>query len=169
MSEDRLMLITRILPTVAELVALAIVKTPFVAESIGPDSHDLRISAELCAELAAEFWENERGAVAGVTISPDLTAETAVALEAHGRTMRDASDNALYQAHAKLGRAIALLATAQRSVAGTLPLAAAEVLMDGIEDDFANIRVALTRAAEVTGNAIDSIEWAASARRLEAA
>jgi hypothetical protein len=163
------MLLTRIPPTPAELVALAIARTPFVTEATGDAPHDLRISAELCAELAAEHWERERGAIAGVTIPPELTAEVAEALEAHGQALRDANDNALYQAHAKLERSIALLAGVRRSIAGTLPLAAAEALMDHVETHFDSIRVAMTRAAGVFESAIDRIEWtAASKRRQEA-
>lgn len=162
------MLIARILPTVAELVALAIASTPFVTEATGDDPHDLRISAELCAELAAEHWERERGAIPGVTIPPELTAEAAEALQAHGQTLRDANDNALYQAHAKLERSISALGHARRSIAGTLPLAAAEALMCGVETHFDHIRIALTRAAGVFESAIDRVEWAASKRRQEA-
>jgi 4-hydroxyphenylpyruvate dioxygenase-like putative hemolysin len=157
------MLLTRIPPTVAELVARAIASTPFVAEATGDNPHDMRICAELCAELAAEQWEREHGASAG-----ELHTEVADALVAHASALRDANDNALYQAHAKLERSMALLAGARNSIKGVLPLAAAERLMDNVETHFDHIRVALTRAAGVFESAIDRIEWAASKRRPKA-
>jgi hypothetical protein len=163
-----LMLLTRIPPTVAELVAHAIASTPFVAEATGDNPHDMRICAELAAELAAEHWERERSAIAGVTIPPELITEVADALVAHASALRDANDNALYQAHAKLERSMALLAGARNSIKGTLPLAAAECLMDNVETHFDNIRIALTRAAGAFESAIDRIEWAASKRPQEA-
>lgn len=162
------MLLTRIPPTVAELVARALTATPFTSEATGANPHDLRIGAELCAGLAAESWEADRGALIGLSIPPELITEVADALEAHGKTVRDASDNALYAADAKLQRSLACLSTARSSIKGSLPIAAAEALLTEVETHFDHIRIAVTRALAILEVEIDKIEWAASRQRREA-
>lgn len=149
-------------PTIAELVARALTATPFLAEATGATAHDLRISAELCAELAAEHWECERGTIVGVAVPWELTGEAADALEAHGRSLRAANDNTeLYAAHAKLERSLAHLATARSSIKGTLPRTAAEEMMEEVEDHFSHIRIALTRALGILRKEINLTERAA--------
>jgi hypothetical protein len=155
------MLISRPPPAIAELVDRAIAHTPFIAEITAIKPHDLRICAELAAELAAEHWERENDMIPGAAVGPELVADVADALVAHGQTVRDASDNALYHGHAKLERSIAALGALRRSVAGTLPLAHAESLMDDIEDDMAAVGVKLTRALGVFEIEIARIELAA--------
>jgi hypothetical protein len=152
------MLITRIPPTVAELVARALAATPFLVEATGNNAHDLRISAELCAELAAEDWERTHRTLIGAVVPPELISEVADALVAHAVELHTASDRALHQAHAKLERSLSDLKAARTSINGTLPLAAAEALMEHVEDHFDSIRIALTRAAEVFATAIRRIE-----------
>lgn len=76
---------------------------------------------------------------------------------------REAGEPELYAAHAKVERTIAALDVTRSAIKGTLPLAAAEALMDGIEDHFDNIRVALTQALRILKTAIDAIEWTKSA------
>lgn len=159
------MLNTRTPPTLAELVARAISKTPFVTEAVGDSPHDLRVTAELCAELAAEHWEREEGALIAATVPWELTTEVAEALKAHGQDLRDANDNALYTSHGRLERSLALVATARNSIHGILPLAAAEAQLTEVETHFDHIRIALTRARDVFTSAIDRIEAAAEPRR----
>jgi hypothetical protein len=155
-------------PSVADLVAIALVHTDFLQEINLATPHDLKICAELSAELAAEHWERSTDTVVGV-LESELTGDVVIALVAHATTVRDASDSALYHATARMERAIAELAKARGATAGTLPIAAAEALMDGIEDHFDAIRVALTRSRDVLQVAIDQIERAASRQAVEAA
>jgi hypothetical protein len=152
------MQLTRLSPTVAELVALAIARTPFLSEATGEAPHDLRITAELCAELAAEHWERTHGVSLRETVPSELTTEVADALVSHAEALSEADDNALYQAHAKLERSLAKLATARVSIKGTLPLIAAERLMANVETHFDHIRIAQTRARDILKAAIDRIE-----------
>lgn len=155
------MLISHLPPTVPELVARALTSTPFLAEAMGATAHDLRISAELCAEQAAEHWEREVGGIPGATAPWELSIEVADGLVAHAMSRRAANDNALYQSHAKLERSLSCLATARCSIKGTLPLAGAEAMLDEVETHFAHIRIALTRALGILGKEIDLIERAA--------
>jgi hypothetical protein len=154
-------MLTRTPPTVADLVARALTATPFLREATGATSHDMRISAELCAELAAEDWEREHGAITGAAVPWELSADVANGLVAHALSRRAANDNALYQSHAKLERTLAAVAAAKCGIKGTLPVDAAEAMLDDIETHFAHIRVALTRALAILGKEIDLIERAA--------
>lgn len=150
---------THLPPTVAELVARALTATPFLAEATGPAPHDLRSCGEICAERAAEDWEREHDAIVGAVVAPDLTGEVADKLEAHGRSLRAANDNgAIYTAHARLERTLGCLASARCGIKGPLPLAAAEEMMDGVEDHFDHIRVALSRALGIHAKEIEAIE-----------
>jgi hypothetical protein len=154
-------MLTRTPPTVAELVARALTATPFLAEATGATSHDLRISAELCAELAAQNWEREQGVIVGASAPWELSIEVADSLVAHALSRRAANDNDLYQSHAKLERTLAAVATARSSIKGSLPVAAAEAMLDEVETHFAHIRIALTRALGILSKEIDLIERAA--------
>jgi hypothetical protein len=150
------------------LVAIALVHTGFLREIVHATPHELQVCAELSAELAAEQWERSTDTVVGV-LPAELTGEVVTALLSHADTARIASDSALYHAFGRLERALTKLAEARASAKGTLPIAAAEALMDGAEDHFDALRVALTRSRDVLQVAVDQIEDSASRASLEAA
>lgn len=148
-------------PSSADLVAIALRHTDFLKEIGAASPNQTQICAELSAELAAEHWELTNGAPIG-TLGPSLTSDAVPLLVAYAKTMRHASDSALYNAVAKINRSVTKLAEARSAAADTLPLPAAEALMDGLEDHFDAIRVALTRAQDVLLLTIDQIEAPAS-------
>lgn len=155
-------------PSVADLVAIALVHTAFLREINLAGPRALQICAELSAELAAEHWERSTDTAVGV-LGSELTGEVVIALVAHAATVRTASDSALYHAAHRVERAITELAKARGTALRTFPIAAAEALMDGVEDHFDAIRVALTRSQDVLQVSIDQIEQAASHPVVEAA
>ena len=110
-------------PSVADLVAIALVNTDFLTEINLATPHDLQICAELSAELAAEHWERSTDTVVGV-LDSELTGDVVIALVAHAATVRDANDTALYHATAKVERAIAELAKA-RCIVSNRPVSTA--------------------------------------------
>ncbi len=65
------MLITRILPTVADLVARALSGTDFASEIKGDVAH-IRWHAADAIELAAERWEEAHGVAVAETVPSDL-------------------------------------------------------------------------------------------------
>lgn len=77
---------TRILPTVADLVARALADTAFLADLAGSRDPDLFGDADAAATEAAERWEMELGgaaAIGGLVPAP-LIADAAAALAARG-------------------------------------------------------------------------------------
>lgn len=66
------MQITPILPTVAELVAIAIAQTDFAAE-IRADADDIRNFADIAIEQAAEIWECDNGCTLLQMVPSQLT------------------------------------------------------------------------------------------------
>ena len=74
-------------PSVADLVAIALVHTDFLHEINLATPHELKICAELSAELAAEHWERSTDTVVGV-LESELTGDVVVALVAQARAVR---------------------------------------------------------------------------------
>jgi hypothetical protein len=85
------MLITRILPTAADLVALAIAGTDFVSEITG-DAGRIRWFAADAIELASEQWEEATGATAGAVVPSDLMNYATDLLIEAGLDILDAAD-----------------------------------------------------------------------------
>jgi hypothetical protein len=145
------MFITRIPPTVAELVAQALSGTPYLTEITGAQPHQVTTYAEIAASLAAEQWEAEAAhhRPTGLTLPTELIAEAAAVLVSHASQLPKVKEADICAATSKIERALSSLATARSNIAGTLPLAPAEAFMDDIETHFDIVRIALTRARDI--------------------
>jgi hypothetical protein len=157
--------VTRVLPTVAQLVTRALGNTPFLAEIsveiAENEPYNLTICAELAAELAAESWERDHDALVGVTISHALTAEVAVALADHGRTLHAEHEATLYDTNARMELFIGTAARLRRDIAeARLP----GVRLDGIAEDIGACVAKLQVALGPVETAIDRLETVKSLR-----
>jgi hypothetical protein len=68
------------------------------------------------------------------------------------------TEDAIYDACAKVERSIATLAALRTGIAGALPIAEAESLMDDVEDYLDILKVKFARALDVFHAAIERIE-----------
>ncbi len=152
------MLITRIHPTVPELVARALTDTAFLTQITAARPSLIAAFAEISASLAAEHWEAERHTLIGLTLPPELIADVAQALVAHADELSRVREAELYATHGKVERALAALALARTAINFPLPLAAAERMMDDTEHNLDLVRISLTRAQGILQSAIAQIE-----------
>ena len=74
----------------ATLWLLASAHTAFMAEIAIAAPHEMRVRAELAAELAAEHWERANGHPPAETVPSDLTRRVAALLLHNARTMHAA-------------------------------------------------------------------------------
>ena len=151
------MLITRVPPSVAELVHRALADTSFLSQIAGAPAHLVKTYAEIAASLAAEQWEAERRELIGLSLPLELIAEVAQALVAHATELPEVKEAELYAAIMKVERALDGLASARSDIKGKLPLAAAEAFMDDVEHHFDVLRIKLTRARDVMQSTIDRL------------
>jgi hypothetical protein len=156
------MLITRIPPSVAELVHRALADTAFLSQIAGAPPHLVVTYAEISASLAAEQWEAERRALIAATLPLELIADVAQALIAHPDTLRVQRETALYAALERVEAMVGVVAGLAALMKGEMPVPSAERQMDNVEGDLDRVRVALNRAMEELLHEIDAVEEAKS-------
>jgi predicted house-cleaning NTP pyrophosphatase (Maf/HAM1 superfamily) len=86
-------MLSRTLPSTDDLLARAIAAADFRRE-VAEGPHELRIVAEICAEKAAEAWENETGAAIGTVSADQIAAVRTRLIEWHQRIERARADAA---------------------------------------------------------------------------